>query len=124
MKSTLLRLIPVLLFTPAICKAGLIGDTVRFDGCYPDSTICSFLGDRLVTADTSDSVTYGVSTTDVNDSTIIFSAGQGYAINGSFNGVIVSNLDWIGEPNRILSGFNVLSDTFFDVDIAFSDRHR
>lgn len=114
-------LLPLIITSPSLCFAGLINDTVQFDGCFPNNTACTDLGTQMVTADASDAVTYGVSTTDVNDSTIVFSAGANYGVGVSFNGVIVSDLDWAGEPNRILSGFTVLSDTFTDLVITFTD---
>ena len=110
----------------AASHAGLVGDSVNFLGCFPElgaNCIVTSAATTVATADATDAFVYGLSTTDVNESEIVVTATDGYSP-GTFNGIVVSDLDWVGEPDRYISGFALIDNTFgvFDAsDVSFTD---
>lgn len=103
---------------PAIAKGGLIGDIVTVEGCFPNLLTCSVLHTPTVVADATDIVPYGVASVDVNDTSMVFAASAGYGTGVDYNGLVISDLDWVGEPSRQLIGYNVVSNTFVGITAA------
>lgn len=105
-----------LVFT-STAHATLIGDTVLLEHHFDNNVFGSFSVD--VVADMSDAVDLPPSnlnagnyyTVDMgaNGATLDFTAAfPGVAwSNGSFNGLVMSGLDWVDFPNGIITGLNI-----------------
>ncbi|MCP5130743.1 MAG: hypothetical protein H6985_14320 [Pseudomonadales bacterium] len=111
-----------ILISAASQAATLIGDEVEFKGCYPTSDACTATTNYLVGS--SDNYIYGVSSTSIEASSVNVTLLGGPAP-ATFNGIVISDIDWVGEPNLVIKGATLQNNTSVGIgpeDISFDDH--
>ena len=89
-------------------NATLIGDDVTFEGFFPN------LGTKIagpvittVVAGTTDEFVLGVSTTNVESGSVIFTLSTGFTTGVDCNCIQITSMDWVDDPNGIISGITL-----------------
>jgi len=105
-------------------QASLIGDSVDIVGCFPTLDTCTAPTTTTIVSGTADSFTYGASVTNIEANSVIITLGNGIS-GGVFNGIVISGIDWVGEPGRVLTSALLTNNTATGItpdDITFDDH--
>ena len=94
-------------------NATLIGDQIEFQGFFPDlgTPLAGFNLIVNVVDGTGDEFVFGVSTTNVESGSVIFTLSTGFATGDDCNCIQITSMDWVGDPSGIISGITLSSNT-------------